>query len=286
MASQSSASAEEVGAPPRIFRPYARRHHRDAPGRRQRPPGWLALRRSTSSPRSTSRGCGTIRRTPTWAERDRFVLSKGHAVPALYACSRRPGYFPKALLPTLRQLGSTAAGPPGRNTIPGDRGLHRLARPGALGRAGHGAGLEARRQPLHVCCMLGDGEMQEGQIWEAAMSAAKFKLDNLTVHPRLQQGADRRPRQGRDAASSRSSDKWRAFDWHVLRDRRPRHRRRSSTRLDAAKRAQGAADLHRRRHRQGQGRLLHGGQDRVARRDAEQRAGRAGRSPRSALADA
>ncbi len=116
---------------------------------------------------------------PCWAERDRLVLSKGHGAPALYAVLAERGFFPVEDLLTLRRLGSTLQGHPDcRKT----RGVD--ASTGSLGQGlsiAAGMALAARLDGLDhkVWAILGDGECQEGQIWEAAMAAAHYKLDNL-----------------------------------------------------------------------------------------------------------
>jgi transketolase len=115
---------------------------------------------------------------PKWRERDRFVLSKGHAVPALYATLAHRGYFDSELLGQLRKIGSPLQGHPSVD-VPGVE-----AATGSLGQGlslAQGMALAARLDKLdsRVYCLLGDGETQEGQVWEAAMSAAKFCLDNL-----------------------------------------------------------------------------------------------------------
>ena len=125
-------------------------------------------------------------RYPDWPDRDRVVLSKGHAVPALYAVMAKAGYFPESQLITLRKLGSPLQGHPDRTMLPGIE-----AATGSLGQGlsislGLALGLRLRRSPARVYCILGDGEIQEGQVWEAAMSAPKLGLpmhglDNLTV---------------------------------------------------------------------------------------------------------
>ncbi|MBI2160648.1 MAG: transketolase [Candidatus Rokubacteria bacterium] len=125
-------------------------------------------------------------RYPDWPDRDRVVLSKGHAVPALYTVMAKAGYFPESQLITLRKLGSPLQGHPDRTMLPGIE-----AATGSLGQGlsislGLALGLRLRRSPARVYCILGDGEIQEGQVWEAAMSAPKLGrpmhgLDNLTV---------------------------------------------------------------------------------------------------------
>ena len=123
---------------------------------------------------------------PDWAERDRIVLSKGHAVPALYTVMARAGYFPESQLITLRKLGSPLQGHPDRVALPGIE-----AATGSLGQGlsvslGMALGLKLAGSAARVYCIMGDGEVQEGQVWEAAMSAPKLgqpnsPLDNLTV---------------------------------------------------------------------------------------------------------
>jgi transketolase len=113
--------------------------------------------------------------------RDRFILSKGHAAPLLYAVLAEAGYFSKDLLPTLRKLGSPLEGHPNMRRLPGVE-----ASTGSLGQGlslGVGHALAARLDKLdfRVVVLLGDGEIEEGQVWEAAMSAQKFKLDNLVA---------------------------------------------------------------------------------------------------------
>jgi len=132
---------------------------------------------------------GRLRHDPTrpdWPERDRVVLSKGHAVPALYSVLAKAGYFPEKQLITLRKLGSPLQGHPDRTMLPGIE-----AATGSLGQGlsislGLALGLKLSGSAARVYCVLGDGEIQEGQIWEAAMSAPKLgqpghPLDNLVV---------------------------------------------------------------------------------------------------------
>ena len=127
---------------------------------------------------------------PRWPERDRFVLSKGHACPILYAALARKGYFPVEELKGLRSLNSFLQGHPDMNKIPGVDTVS-----GSLG-------------------IVGDGEEEEGIIWEAAMAAAKFKAGNLIVF------ADLNNHQSGGKVTELSSlypvaDKWNAFHWHV-----------------------------------------------------------------------
>jgi transketolase len=123
---------------------------------------------------------------PDWPERDRVILSKGHAVPALYAVMAKAGFFPESQLISLRKLGSPLQGHPDRNALPGIE-----AATGSLGQGlsiaeGEALGLKMSGSASRVYCILGDGEIQEGQVWEAAMSGPKLgqpnhPLDNLTA---------------------------------------------------------------------------------------------------------
>jgi len=118
---------------------------------------------------------------PAWSERDRLVMSKGHGCPALYAIMAHCGYFPKEDLMTLRELGSPMQGHPDRLRLPGIE-----VSTGSLGQGlsiAQGMALAAKldKKDFHTYCILGDGEMQEGQNWEAIMSAPKFKLGNMTA---------------------------------------------------------------------------------------------------------
>lgn len=117
---------------------------------------------------------------PGWEDRDRMVLSIGHVAPALYATLAESGYFPLEELKTLRQLNSRLQGHPGREH--GLPGLELSA--GSLGQGlsvavGMALAAQADNKQHRIFCINGDGELQEGSIWEAAMSAAHYKLDNL-----------------------------------------------------------------------------------------------------------
>ncbi len=118
---------------------------------------------------------------PAWPQRDRFLLSKGHAAPLLYAVLAEAGYFSPDLVPTLRQIGSPLEGHPNMRRLPGVE-----ASTGSLGQGlsiGVGMALAAKldKSPARVYVVTGDGEIGEGQVWEAAMSASKYKLDNLVA---------------------------------------------------------------------------------------------------------
>ncbi len=152
---------------------------------------------------------------PDWLDRDRFVLSKGHAAPALYGVLAESGYFPVEKLMELRKLGSMLQGHPDMNKTPGID-----ASTGSLGQGvsiACGMALAARldRRDYRVFAMCGDGEVQSGQIWEAAMFASHNKLDNLTVF------LDRNNLQIDGATDEVVSieplvSKWKSFGWKVL----------------------------------------------------------------------
>lgn len=118
---------------------------------------------------------------PAMAERDRFVLSKGHAAPALYAVMAQRGYFPVEELKTLRKIGSRLQGHPSMNCLPGiDISSGSLGQ-GISAACGMALGAKLKNADFRVYSILGDGEIEEGQVWEAAMYAAAKKLDNLVA---------------------------------------------------------------------------------------------------------
>jgi transketolase len=116
---------------------------------------------------------------PGWEDRDRFVLSKGHAAPALYACLARAGYFPRDDLKTLRRLGSHLQGHPDMNKTPGVEVCTGSLGQGFSQAVGLALAQRLSGRAARVFTLLGDGELQEGQIWEAAMAAAHYRLDTL-----------------------------------------------------------------------------------------------------------
>ena len=118
---------------------------------------------------------------PKGEERDRFVLSKGHTAPGLYSTLAHRGFFPVEDLPTLRHIGSYLQGHPNMNTVPGvDMSTGSLGQ-GISCAAGMALGLKHQGKSARVYTLLGDGEIQEGQVWEACMLAAHYHLDNLCV---------------------------------------------------------------------------------------------------------
>jgi len=152
---------------------------------------------------------------PDWPDRDRFVLSKGHAAPVLYATLAERGFFPVDKLTTLRQLGSPLQGHPDRKSLPGievSTGSlgHGLAVANGMALAGR---LDGRDYRVYV--LMGDGELEEGMVWEGAMAAAHYRLDSLTAivdHNHLQiDGPVEKVMSPEPVA-----DKFRAFGWAVL----------------------------------------------------------------------
>lgn len=157
---------------------------------------------------------------PGWDDRDRFVLSKGHGAPALYAVMAERGYFEKERLMTLRELGSPLQGHPANALLPGIE-----ASTGSLGQglsvaqgialAGKLRAAREKKREFRVYALLGDGETQEGQIWEAAMSAPKLGVSNLTAFLDWNKAQiDGLVEEVMPITPIR--EKWEAFGWHVL----------------------------------------------------------------------
>ena len=118
-------------------------------------------------------------KNPRWEDRDRFVLSKGHTAPGLYAALALRGYFPVEDLPTLRHIDSYLQGHPNMNSVPGvDMSTGSLGQ-GISAAAGMALAAKLQKKDCRVYTLLGDGEIQEGQVWEAFMFAHHYKLDNL-----------------------------------------------------------------------------------------------------------
>ena len=118
---------------------------------------------------------------PKWEDRDRFVLSKGHTTPGLYATLANRGYFPVEDLPTFRHIDSYLQGHPNMNTVPGvDMSTGSLGQ-GISAAVGMAMAAKYQGKTNRVYTVLGDGEIQEGQVWEACMAAAHYKLDNLCI---------------------------------------------------------------------------------------------------------
>ena len=152
---------------------------------------------------------------PDDPDRDRFLLSKGHAAPVLYSVLARRGFFDPALLPTLRQLGSPLQGHPHMERLPGLD-----CSSGSLGQGlsiANGLAMAARRtgRSYRTYCLMGDGEIQEGQVWEAAMTAAHFRLDDVCAI--VDDNGVQLDGLTRDIMQVEPiGDKFRAFGWHVI----------------------------------------------------------------------
>ncbi len=152
---------------------------------------------------------------PAWEDRDRLVLSKGHAAPVYYAALAESGYFPVSELVNLRKLGSMLQGHPSRSRTPGVE-----MSTGSLGQGlsvSNGIALAAKldRKDHRIYCLCGDGEMESGQIWEAAMLAAHYKLDNVTTfvdRNRLQIDGPTEEVMSVEPLAK----KWEGFGWHVI----------------------------------------------------------------------
>ncbi|MBZ4686568.1 MAG: transketolase [Clostridia bacterium] len=152
---------------------------------------------------------------PDWPDRDRFILSKGHAAPLLYAVLASKGYFPREELWRLRKLGSMLQGHPDLKTTPGVE-----MSTGSLGQGfsvsiGMALAGKLDKKDYRVYVMLGDGESQEGIVWEAAMAAAHYKLDNICAV--LDYNGFQIDGTNSEVMSVEPvADKWRAFGWHVI----------------------------------------------------------------------
>ena len=151
---------------------------------------------------------------PHWPERDRFIMSKGHAAPLLYAVLAHAGYFDREELWALRQVNSRLEGHPIEDKLPGIE-----TTTGSLGKGlsvglGHVLGGRLNNLNYRVHVLLGDGECQEGQIWEAAIAAAHFKADNLVAIVDYNKYQETGPI-SREMELEPFAEKWRAFGWHV-----------------------------------------------------------------------
>ncbi len=152
---------------------------------------------------------------PKWEGRDRFVLSKGHCCPLLYAVLAHHGYFPREQLMTLRRLHSMLQGHPDMKKVPGVE-----ISTGSLGQGlsvsvGMALGFRQRRLDTRVFVLLGCGEMDEGQVWEAGMAASHYKLDNLTAMLDYNQLQIDGPNE-KVMTIAPIADKWRAFGFDVV----------------------------------------------------------------------
>ncbi|KOA19617.1 transketolase 2 [Clostridium homopropionicum DSM 5847] len=152
---------------------------------------------------------------PKDPERDRFVLSKGHAAPVLYSVLAEKGFFNKEELNGLRKFGSILQGHPNMNYVPGvDMSTGSLGQ-GISTAVGMAIAGKLDKKDYRVFSLLGDGELQEGQVWEAAMAAAQFKLDNLTAF--VDFNGLQIDGRTQDVMSPEPIDKkFKAFGWHVI----------------------------------------------------------------------
>ena len=151
---------------------------------------------------------------PKWEDRDRFIMSKGHAAPLLYAALAHAGYFDKDELKRLREVGSPVQGHPIQGMMPGVE-----ATTGSLGQGlslglGHILGGRLAGKNFHVYTLLGDGECEAGQIWEAAMAAAHFKAGNLVAILDYNKYQETGPI-SREIGLEPLADKWGSFGWKV-----------------------------------------------------------------------
>jgi transketolase len=151
---------------------------------------------------------------PEWPERDRFIMSKGHAAPLLYAVLAQAGYFSRDELWRLRQIDSPVQGHPVQGMLPGVE-----ATTGSLGQGlsvglGHVLGGHLNKLDYRVYVLLGDGECEAGQVWEAAMAAAHFNADTLTAILDYNKFQETGPI-SREMALEPLVDKWQSFGWHV-----------------------------------------------------------------------
>lgn len=152
---------------------------------------------------------------PDWEDRDRFILSKGHVAPVVYSVLARRGFFPVSAMKTLRRMGSILQGHPHMASTPGLD-----CSSGSLGQGlsvanGIAMAFRKKQKKQRVYCLMGDGELQEGQIWEAAMTAPQHKLDNVCAivdynHVQLD-GTIEEIKDLGDLAL-----KWKAFGWNVI----------------------------------------------------------------------
>lgn len=160
---------------------------------------------------------------PDWAERDRFVLSKGHAAPVLYAALAERGFFPREWLATLRKLGSPLQGHPDRLKVPGVE-----ASTGSLGQGiswavGMALAGKMDQRDYRVYALLGDGELEEGMVWEALMAAAHYRLDNLVAFVDYN-GLQIDGPISEVMSPEPIADKFRAFGWRVFEINGHQHR--------------------------------------------------------------
>ncbi|TRZ94930.1 transketolase [bacterium] len=151
---------------------------------------------------------------PGWPQRDRFHMSKGHCCPLWYAVLAQTGYFPKDKLWTLRQLGSILQGHPDRRA-PGVEVASGSLGQGLSVALGMSLAAKIDKKDYRVYCLMGDGEIQEGNIWEAAMAASHYKCDNLCGI--LDYNGFQIDGKTREIMNLEPlKDKWEAFGWHAI----------------------------------------------------------------------
>lgn len=154
-------------------------------------------------------------KNPAWEERDRVILSNGHIAPVLYGTMAHAGYFPLEELATLRKFGSRLQGHPDRLFLPGIENTSGPLGSGLSQGSGMALAFQMDRKDNHVYCLMSDGELQEGNTWEAAMFAGHKKLSNLTAiidrnNIQIDGTTD-------DVLTLEPlADKWRAFNWNVI----------------------------------------------------------------------
>jgi len=154
-------------------------------------------------------------RNPGWVERDRFILSKGHICPALYAVLADCGYFPIAELKNLRKYGGMLQGHPSREKTPGIEVSSGSLGQGLSVATGLALGARLNNEKYRVYCLMGDGELQEGQVWEGAMAAGHYKMDNLCAI--VDSNGLQIDGQVDEVMSIEPlKDKWLAFKWNVI----------------------------------------------------------------------
>lgn len=152
---------------------------------------------------------------PNWPDRDRLVLSNGHICPVLYAALARAGYFPIEELKTLRKFGSRLQGHPHRGSLPGIENTSGPVAQGSSQAVGMALAAKMDKKRYQVYCIVGDGEQQEGQTWEAVMFAGKHKLDNLTfIMDRNNIQIDGFTEDVMPLENLKA--KYEAFNWHVI----------------------------------------------------------------------
>mgnify|MGYP000990791922 FL=1 len=152
---------------------------------------------------------------PDWPSRDRFIMSKGHAAPLLYPLLAKAGYFSREMIFKLREINSPVQGHPIYGLMPGVE-----ATTGSLGQGlslgvGHVLGGRINNLDYRVYVLIGDGECQAGQVWEAAMSASHFKADNLTAILDYNKYQEMGP-VSREMGLEPLLEKWQSFGWHVI----------------------------------------------------------------------